>query len=158
MFANNTNSTSRKAQLSCSKLQGEMVTLLQRLTTELKINSVKDDVVSLHVTMQQVASIKGFKQAIRTSGEGALMNQVVESTSGQCVNKAQRISGITVKSSTGIVKNWTGLRRDGDHPIQKILQMVHMTQINGLCLFDLGTSQLRMDGCQDGASNNAIWD
>jgi len=97
----NTNVMSLTAQRNLNASQNDLSTAIQRLSSGLRINSVKDDAAGLAIATRMTSQINGLNQAVRNANDGISMAQTTESALGEVTNNLQRIRELAVESANG---------------------------------------------------------
>jgi len=97
----NTNMSSLNAQRNLSKSGMDLSTLMQRLSSGLRINSAKDDAAGLQISNRLTSQIKGLAVAQRNANDGISMAQTAEGAMQESTNILQRMRELALQSANG---------------------------------------------------------
>src|SRR5690242_17329728 len=95
----NTNVVSMGAQASLAARTKKLATSLERLSSGLRINSGKDDVVGLMKSESLRSQIRGIGAAQLNLSNGSSLLGVAEGSLSQLTDIAQRLRELTVQAS-----------------------------------------------------------
>ncbi len=95
----NTNVNALVAQNALSKVDRQMTTAMERLSTGSRINSAKDDAAGLAISTRMTAQIRGLNQAVRNSNDAISMLQTADGASIEVTNMLQRMRELAVQSA-----------------------------------------------------------
>lgn len=121
----NTNVRALTAQSSLRKINGELSTAMERLSTGLRVNGADDDAAGLAIANRMTADIRGTAMAIRNANDGLSLLQTAEGTLGEIGNVLQRMRELAVQAANG-----TALDSDRSASNTEVSQL--MSQIDAL--------------------------
>lgn len=99
----NTNLFSLSAQNSLLKINSELQTATERLSSGLRINSAKDDAAGLALATDFITQIKTDSMKIRNINDGISFAQTGEAALGEVTNMLQRIIELQEQKAGGVV-------------------------------------------------------
>jgi flagellin len=135
----NTNIMSLNSQRMLNKTNSELSTALQRLSSDLRVNSAKDDAAGLAVAEGLQSSIRGNEVAIRNANDGISIGQTAEGALGQISDNLQRMREIAVQAANAGVDG--SLLQDEVTQLQEeIARIVDSTEFNGTQLLNTSTT------------------
>ena len=151
MVSINTNNSALAASAKIGSNAVEQTTVMQRLSTGVRVNSAKDDAAALAISTGLVSQIKGMAVATRNVNDGISLAQTAESALGSVVNMLQRMRELAVQSANGTLTtaNRAAIQLEYDANINQINTVLGTTNFNGIKLFDGSASALQI---QSGAS------
>lgn len=134
----NTNVASLDAQRQLDKNSGTLGTVLQRLSSGLRINSAKDDAAGLAISERFTSQINGLDQARRNANDGVSLAQTAEGALSQMGDILQRVRELAVQSvnATNTASDRQALNQESTQLIQELNRFANTTQFNGQNLFD----------------------
>lgn len=134
----NTNVASLDAQRQLAKNSGTLDTVLQRLSSGLRINSAKDDAAGLAISERFTAQINGLDQARRNANDGVSLAQTAEGALSQIGDILQRVRQLGVQSvnATNTASDRQALNQESTQLIQELNRFANTTEFNGQKLFD----------------------
>ncbi|MBZ0093734.1 MAG: flagellin, partial [Sulfuricellaceae bacterium] len=134
----NTNVASLDAQRQLAKNSGTLETVLQRLSSGLRINSAKDDAAGLAISERFTSQINGLDQARRNANDGVSLAQTAEGALSQMGDILQRVRELAVQSvnATNTASDRQALNQESTQLIQELNRFANTTQFNGQNLFD----------------------
>ncbi len=97
----NTNVKSLVAQDSLTKVNRDLSTRMERLSTGLRINSAKDDAAGLAISERMTSQTRGLNMAIRNANDGISLMQTAEGAMDEVSNILQRMRELAVQSVNG---------------------------------------------------------
>ena len=95
----NTNIASLNSQYSMNKLNKDLETSMQRLSSGLRINSAADDAAGLAIVNRMESQIRGLQMAIKNANDGISLTQSAEGAMQEVSNILQRMRELAVQSS-----------------------------------------------------------
>lgn len=95
----NTNVNALVAQGALSKVDRQMSTAMERLSTGSRINSAKDDAAGLAISNRMTAQIRGLNQAVRNSNDAISMLQTADGATVEITNMLQRMRELSVQAA-----------------------------------------------------------
>jgi flagellin len=151
MIGINTNNSALAASAKIGSNAVEQTTVMQRLSTGVRVNSAKDDAAALAISTGLVSQIKGMAMATRNVSDGISLAQTAESALGSVVNMLQRMRELAVQSANGTLTtaNRAAIQLEYDANINQINTVLGTTNFNGIKLFDGSASALQI---QSGAA------
>ena len=134
----NSNINALRAQSSLAMNQRVLDTVMNRLTTGLRINSAKDDAAGLAIANRMEGQIRGLLQAIRNANDGMSLAQTAEASLGEVSNMMQRMRELSVQASSGTMSttNRTALQSEFSALVAEIDNIAKTTSYNGMNLLD----------------------
>ena len=144
MVSINTNNSALAASAKISSNAVEQTTVMQRLSTGVRVNSAKDDAAALAISTGLISQIKGMAVATRNVNDGISLAQTAESALGNVVNMLQRMRELAVQSANGTLTtaNRAAIQLEYDANINQINTVLGTTNFNGIKLFDGSASAL----------------
>ena len=95
----NTNTASINAQFNLSKVNKQMESAMEQLSSGKRINSASDDAAGLAISSRMTAEIKGTAQAVRNAYDGQALIDTAEGAHVEVENILQRMRELAVQSS-----------------------------------------------------------
>ena len=134
----NTNIATLTAQRNASRVQGDLSTAINRLSSGLRINSAKDDAAGLAISERMTTQIRGFNQAARNANDAISLAQTAEGGLGSAANNLQRIRELAVQSAnaTNSASDRAALQSEVTALIAEIQRVGQHTEFNGIKLLD----------------------
>ena len=94
-----TNNAALQAAAAASKVNREMETSMERLSTGKRINSASDDAAGVAIASRLTAEVKGTNQAIRNALDGQSLIDTAEGGHKEIENILQRMREVSVQAS-----------------------------------------------------------
>ncbi|AXA92874.1 flagellin [Massilia sp. YMA4] len=134
----NTNPSSLFAQRALTRSGADMSSVLQRLSSGLRINSARDDAAGLVISQGMTAQMRGLTQAGRNINDGISLTQTAESAVGTIGENFQRIRELAVQAAndTNSAGDRAAMQREADELIKENFRIATDTNFNGLKLLD----------------------
>jgi flagellin len=134
----NTNISSLTAQRNGARVQNELSTSINRLSSGLRINSAKDDAAGLAISERFTTQIRGLNVAARNANDGISLAQTAEGALGSVGSNLQRIRELAVQSAnaTNSVTDRAALQAEAAQLIAEIQRVGTQTDFNGVKLLD----------------------
>ncbi|MBL8328408.1 MAG: flagellin [Rubrivivax sp.] len=134
----NTNVSTLTAQRNASRVQGDLSTAINRLSSGLRINSAKDDAAGLAISERMTTQIRGINQAARNANDAISLAQTAEGALGSAANNLQRIRELAVQSAnaTNSASDRAALQSEVSALIAEIQRVGTQTEFNGIKLLD----------------------
>ena len=153
MVSINTNNSALAASAKISSNAVEQTTVMQRLSTGVRVNSAKDDAAALAISTGLISQIKGMAVATRNVNDGISLAQTAESALGSVVNMLQRMRELAVQSESGTYTdvNRHSMQLEFANNIAEIESIFQTTNFNGIKLFDGSAAGLHI---QSGVNSN----
>ena len=134
----NTNIKSLVAQDSLTKVNRDLSTRMERLSTGLRINSAKDDAAGLAISERMTSQTRGLSMAIRNANDGISLMQTAEGAMDEVSNILQRMRELAVQSVNG-TNNELDRKALNDEVVQlksEIERIATTTEFNSQKLLD----------------------
>jgi flagellin len=134
----NTNVKSLVAQDSLTKVNRDLSTRMERLSTGLRINSAKDDAAGLAISERMTSQTRGLNMAIRNANDGISLMQTAEGAMDEVSNILQRMRELAVQSVNG-TNNDSDRKALNDEVVQlkaEIERIATTTEFNNQKLLD----------------------
>lgn len=134
----NTNVKSLVAQDSLTKVNRDLSTRMERLSTGLRINSAKDDAAGLAISERMTSQTRGLNMAIRNANDGISLMQTAEGAMDEVTNILQRMRELAVQSVNG-TNNDSDRKALNDEVVQlkaEIERIATTTEFNNQKLLD----------------------
>lgn len=134
----NTNVMSLNAQRNLTTNSASLSTVIQRLSSGLRINSAKDDAAGLAISERFTTQIRGLNQATRNANDGISLAQTAEGALSEVSSNLQRIRELAVQSrnATNSASDRAALDAEVQERIREINRVASQTEFNGLKLLD----------------------
>ncbi len=115
---------------------------IERLSSGLRINSIKDDAAGIAITTNMLAQVDGISVAQRNANDGISLLQTADGALGSIEDILQRVRELTIQSSndTNSAKNRFALNAEAKALFLEIQRIASDTSFNGIKLLD-GTFQ-----------------
>ena len=94
-----TNTGALMAAASASRVNLDMETSMERLSTGKRINSAADDAAGVAIASRLTSEIRGTNQAIRNAMDGQALIDTAEGASKEVENILQRMRELSVQSA-----------------------------------------------------------
>jgi flagellin len=152
----NTNLFALNAQRNVSKVQNNLGTAVERLSSGLRINSAKDDAAGLAISMKLTSQIRSLHQAIRNAQDGISVVQTAEGGMNEAHSILIRMRELSQQAATGTLasSDRTALNNEFQDLKSEITRISDTTEFNGLNLLD-GTLSAAGVSLQVGINNTA---
>jgi flagellin len=134
----NTNLASLTAQRALARTSGEMSTVLQRLSSGLRINSAKDDAAGLAISERLTAQVRGYNQAIRNAGDGISLAQTAEGGIEAITSSLQRMRELAVQAAnySNTDADRTAIQAEVSQLLSEVGRVATQTKFNGNALLN----------------------
>ena len=134
----NTNVSSLTAQRNANRVQGDLATAINRLSSGLRINSAKDDAAGLAISERMTTQVRGTNQAARNANDAISLAQTAEGALGSAANNLQRIRELAVQSAnaTNSASDRAALQAEASALIAEVQRIGTHTEFNGIKLLD----------------------
>ena len=146
MFRLNTNVLSITAQRALSRVDKDLNTRMQRLSTGLRINQAADDPAGLTASETLRARIAGQKTADDNMSRAIVLLQTADSGLSQIGNILIRLKELAEQSADGTLSdtNRRGISDEAEQLVAEIDRIASTTTFNGISLIDsAGVTQSR---------------
>ena len=131
---------------------------MERLSTGLRINHVKDDVAGLQISEILRTQIRGLDMSLRNTQDGASLLQVAEGSYETITENVQRIRELTVQGAndTYATSERTAIAKEIAQRMLDITQIANTSRFNGVQLLDGTQSSFIIQiGC-NGTTNDTF--
>ena len=134
----NTNISTLTAQRNANRVQGDLSTAINRLSSGLRINSAKDDAAGLAISERMTTQIRGINQAARNANDAISLAQTAEGALGSAADNLQRIRELAVQSAnaTNSASDRAALQSEVSALIAEVQRVGQHTEFNGIKLLD----------------------
>lgn len=134
----NTNVSTLTAQRNAGRVQGDLTTAINRLSSGLRINSAKDDAAGMAISERMTTQIRGMNQAARNANDAISLSQTAEGGLGSAANSLQRIRELAVQAAnaTNSSSDRAALQAEVAAQIAEIQRIGDQTEFNGTRLLD----------------------
>lgn len=134
----NTNVRALTAQSSLRKINGDLSTAMERLSTGLRVNGAKDDAAGLSISNRMTAQIRGTAMAIRNANDGLSLLQTAEGGINEIGSMLQRMRELAVQaaSATGKAEDRAYAQKEVGELRTQISDIVAQTKFNDHTLLD----------------------
>ena len=139
----NTNVPTLTAQRNANRVQNDLSTAINRLSSGLRINSAKDDAAGLAISERMTTQIRGLNQAARNANDAISLAQTAEGALGSAAESLQRVRELAVQSAnaTNSSSDRAALHAEAAALIAEIQRVGMQTEFNGIKLLDGSFSQ-----------------
>ena len=143
MLSYNSNS-SAIIQISLWKVDRDMQTSMQRLSSGLRINSAADDAAGLAISISMGARLKSENQAIRNANDAISAAQTADGALSTSSNIMQRLRTLAVQAATGTLSDSDrkALQAENDQLVSELDQVAKSARFNGMPLLDGSSSEM----------------
>jgi flagellin len=134
----NTNISTMTAQRNANRVQNDLSTAINRLSSGLRINSAKDDAAGLAISERMTTQIRGINQAARNANDAISLAQTAEGALGSAAGNLQRIRELAVQSAnaTNSASDRAALQAEASALVAEIQRVGLQTEFNGIKLLD----------------------
>lgn len=134
----NTNIGALSAQATMSRVNMDMQTSMERLSSGLRINAASDDAAGMAIAEKMTAQIKGLGQAVRNATDGKNLVDTTEGAHVEISNMLQRLRELSVQSAndTNTASDRQNLAVEGTQLITEINRVAKDTTFNGMKILD----------------------
>ena len=94
----NSNIATLTAQRNAGRVQSDLSTAINRLSSGLRINSAKDDAAGLAISERFTTQIRGLTVAARNANDAISLTQTAEGALGSAADNLQRIRELAVQA------------------------------------------------------------
>jgi flagellin len=134
----NTNISSLTAQRNGNRVQNDLATAINRLSSGLRINSAKDDAAGLAISERFTTQIRGLNVAARNANDAISLTQTAEGALASVGSNLQRIRELAVQSAnaTNSTSDRAALQAEAAQLVAEIQRVGAQTDFNGVKLLD----------------------
>jgi flagellin len=142
----NTNIASISTRNYMRQTNLKMETVMERLSSGLRINNAGDDAAGLAISTKMTSIIRGLDTATRNSNDGISLLQTAESALGSITNVLQRIRELAVQADndTYNATDKQSLQDEIDELLKEIDHVGQTTEFNGVKLLDGTVTQINL--------------
>jgi flagellin len=141
----NTNTASINAQYNLSKVNKEMESAMQQLSSGKRINSAADDAAGLSIATRMESQVRGLQQAIQNAGDGQNMIATAEGAMDEITNMLQRMRELSLQAASDTMNT-----QDRKNLNNEITQL--KTEIDRVVENTRFNDQTLLDGSQQGTT------
>ncbi|WP_298675166.1 flagellin [uncultured Lentibacter sp.] len=145
MNPRNTNTASINAQYNLSKVNKEMESAMQQLSSGKRINSAADDAAGLSIATRMESQVRGLQQAIQNAGDGQNMIATAEGAMDEITNMLQRMRELSLQAASDTMNT-----QDRKNLNNEITQL--KTEIDRVVENTRFNDQTLLDGSQQGTT------
>ena len=138
MTSVNTNVGALVASENIKRVQNQLDTAVERLSSGLRINSAKDDAAGVAISNTMEAQIRGLSQAVRNASDAQNLIDTTEGAHVEVTNLLQRLRELAVQSAndTNGALDRTYLNSEKTALVAEIDRIATQTTWNGSTLVD----------------------
>ena len=138
----NTNTASINAQYNLSKVNKEMESAMEALSSGKRINSASDDAAGLSIATRMESNVRGLSMAIKNAGDAQSLIDTSEGAHQEVTNILQRMRELAVQSAsdTNTATDRAALNDEVNQLVLEIDRIAAQTTWGGMQLMD-GTYQ-----------------
>lgn len=132
-----TNLASLNAQHNLARADSDTSTVVQRLSSGLRVNSAKDDAAGLSISTRMQTRITGSRQAIRNANDAVSLLQTADGALANTSEVLQRIRQLAVQASNGAlsVTDRQSLQEEVTQNLAELDRIAKQTEFNGEKVF-----------------------
>lgn len=148
----NTNITSLIAQQNLAKNQNTLTTVMERLSSGMRINAAKDDAAGMAIANRMNSQITGLASAQRSINDGISVAQTAEGGLNQINDNLQRVRELAVQAQNGTntQDDINSIQAEIDQRLAEINQIGAETEFNGTKVLASDTTMNVQVGANDG--------
>ena len=134
----NSNIATLTAQRNAGRVQSDLSTAINRLSSGLRINSAKDDAAGLAISERFTTQIRGLTVAARNANDAISLTQTAEGALGSAADNLQRIRELAVQAAnaSNSASDRAALQAEAAARIAEIQRVGTQTEFNGIKLLD----------------------
>ena len=134
----NSNIGTLTAQRNSARVQNDLSTAINRLSSGLRINSAKDDAAGLAISERFSTQIRGLTVAARNANDAISLSQTAEGALGSAADNLQRIRELAVQAAnaSNSASDRAALQAEASALIAEIQRVGSQTEFNGTKLLD----------------------
>jgi flagellin len=138
MTSINTNIGALSAQANMTRVNDQLNTAMQRLSTGLRINAAKDDAAGMAIGEKMTSQIMGLNQAVRNATDGKNLIDTTESAHVEVSNMMQRLRELAVQGAndTNTSSDRGNIVAESRQLIAEINRVSETTTFNGMKVMD----------------------
>jgi flagellin len=139
----NTNTASINAQYNLSKVNKEMESAMEALSSGKRINSAGDDAAGIAIASRMESQVRGLNQAMRNAADGQSLIDTAEGAMDEITNMLQRMRELALQSAndTNSSEDRDSLNVEIEALTAEIDRVVSTTAYNGRNILD-GSAEL----------------
>lgn len=152
----NTNVAALNAARTLGRSTQDLNTVLERLSSGLRINRAKDDAAGLAIAEGFRSQVRGSAVAQRNAQDGISLVQTAEGALVETTNMLQRIRELAVQSANGTqsAANRTALQLEVTELLAQIDDIAQDTEFNGLAVLNSAAPVTLQSGYRAGQTLN----
>ena len=157
MTAINTNTASINAQYNLSKVNKEMESAMEALSSGKRINSAGDDAAGIAIASRMESQVRGLNQAMRNAADGQALIDTAEGAMDEITNMLQRMRELALQSAndTNSDQDRESLNLEIDALTDEIDRVVSTTAYNGRNILD-GSAELSFQIGSEAGQNMSV--
>jgi len=134
----NTNTASINAQYNLSKVNKEMESAMEALSSGKRITSAADDAAGLSIVTRMESQVRGLNQAMRNAADGQSLVDTAEGAMDEVANMLQRMRELALQAANGSnnLEDRNNLNAEVMQLQSEIDRIVETTKYNGQTLLD----------------------
>jgi flagellin len=144
----NSNVATLTAQRNATRVQNDLSTAINRLSSGLRINSAKDDAAGLAISDRFTSQIRGINVAARNANDGISLAQTAEGAMGSVSDMLQRVRELAVQSAnaSNSASDRKALQQEVSQLVSELGRVADATEFNGVKLLDgtMGTQSYQV--------------
>jgi flagellin len=132
----NTNVASLNVQRNVAGAGNQFASVVQRLSSGLRVNSAKDDAAGLAIATRLDAQSRGFAVASRNANDGISLLQISDAALGSVTDNLQRMRELAVQAKNGTngTTDSANLKTEFDELASEVNKVVSGATFNGKTL------------------------
>ena len=153
----NTNTASINAQYNLSKVNKEMESAMEALSSGKRINSAGDDAAGIAIASRMESQVRGLNQAMRNAADGQSLIDTAEGAMDEITNMLQRMRELALQSAndTNSDQDRASLNLEIDALTAEIDRVVSTTAYNGRNILD-GSAELSFQIGSEAGQNMSV--
>ena len=134
----NTNTASINAQFNLNKVNKQMESAMEQLSSGKRINSAGDDAAGIAIAARMESQVRGLNQAMRNAADGQSLVDTSEGAMDEISNMLQRMRELSLQSASDTVstQDRANLDNEVDQLVLEIDRITSTTTFNGKNLLD----------------------
>lgn len=134
----NTNISALNATRYLNRIQSNLDTLYQRLSTGLRINSAKDDPAGLMISNRLTTEINGLTQGNRNASDGVALLQTQDGAMGEITKTLQAMRTLAIQAANGATSDTerAALNQQAAQYSEEITRLAGQTTYGGKLVLD----------------------
>lgn len=134
----NTNTASINAQYNLSKVNKEMESAMEQLSSGKRINSAADDAAGLSIATRMESQVKGIGMAIKNAADAQSLVDTTDGAHQEITNILQRMRELSIQASndTNVASDRVSMQFEVTQLQAEINRISSQTTWNGMALLD----------------------